>query len=216
MAEEPRGLAIVGTDMKIGDEDLVKLGVSRYGMQVLARERHIQKLIKDTSEQVQKLQKELDEMVKDPGVYKDRAKELAALLAKPLGIHKVTSADTSTDYREKSKGVDGCVGVHIHIHWKDGSLTHAYTRKLTKKEKDTIRAIEAGLEYTKKLQESLLEIKAIQGRYPMLADYIRGNVTEAKLAKLAPELLKTVEINLPEFDLPAMPKPAINILPAPK
>jgi len=40
-------------------------------------------------------------------------------------------------------------------------------------------------------------------------------VTRAKLAKVAPELLKTVEINLPEFDLPALPKLQLT-LPAPK
>jgi murein L,D-transpeptidase YcbB/YkuD len=216
MSEE-RGLQIVSTDLKIGDEDLVKLGVSQYGMQVLAQEQKIQRLIKETDQQIQRLGTELDVMVKDVGEYKKQAQGVAQALtsARILGLRKVDKVDVTADYRERSKGVEGTVAIHFHLHWKDGSLTHTLTRKLSKREKDVIKASDASSVYVKKLQESLLEIKAIQGRYPMLADHIRGNVTRAKLAKVAPELLKTVEINLPEFDLPALPKMQLT-LPAPK
>jgi len=215
MSEE-RGLQIVSTDLKIGDEDLVKLGVSQYGMKVLAQEQQIQRLIKETEAHQQKLQAELDVSIRDVSSYADKAKEIAAALVHLLKLGKVDKSDVMSDYRERSKGVEGSVAVHVHIHWKNGSMTHTFARTLGKKEKDVIRASDAAADYVKKLQESLLEIKAIQGRYPMLADHIRGNVTRAKLAKVAPELLKTVEINLPEFSLPELPKLNIRALPAPK
>lgn len=215
MSEE-RGLQIVDTKLTIGDEDLVKLGVSQYGMKVLAQEQQIQRLIKETELQQQKLKTELDSLIKDVSAYKDKAKEIVAALVHLLKLGKVDKSDVESDYREQSKGVEGSVSINLHAHWKNGQLTHSFARKLTKKEKDLIRASDAAADYVKKLQESLLEIKAIQGRYPMLADHIRGNVTRAKLAKVAPELLKTVEINLPEFSLPELPRLTIRALPAPK
>ena len=216
MSEE-RGMQIVSTDLKIGDEDLVKLGVSQYGMRVLAQEQQIQTLIKGTEQRARELSVELDKLVKDVSGYKKQAHEVAAVLTttKTLGLRKVDKVDVTADYRERAKGVEGSVAIRFHIAWKNGSFSHTLTRKLTKREKDVIKATEAAIEYVQRLQESLLEIKAIQGRYPMLADHIRGNVTRVKLAKVAPELLKTVEINLPEFDLPALPKLQLT-LPAPK
>ena len=217
MSEE-RGMQIVSTDLKIGDEDLVKLGVSQYGMKVLAQEQQIQALIKGTEQRARELSVELDKLVKDVSGYKKQAQEVAAALTtttKTLGLRKIEKVDVTADYRERAKGVEGSVAIRFHIDWKNGSFSHALTRKLTKREKDVIKAMDAAIEYVQRLQESLLEIKAIQGRYPMLADHIRGNVTRAKLAKVAPELLKTVEINLPEFDLPALPKLQLT-LPAPK
>jgi hypothetical protein len=210
-------MQIVSTDLKIGDEDLVKLGVSQYGMKVLAQEQQIQTLIKGTERRAQELGAELEKLVRDVSGYKKQAQEVAAALTttKTLGLRKVEKVDVTADYRERIKGVEGSVIINFHIHWKNGSFAHALTRKLTKREKDVLKAMDAAIEYVKRLQESLMEIKAIQGRYPMLADHIRGNVTRAKLAKVAPELLKTVEINLPEFDLPALPKLQLT-LPAPK
>lgn len=217
MSEE-RGMQIVSTDLKIGDEDLVKLGVSQYGMKVLAQEQQIQALIKGTEQRARELSVELDKLVKDVSGYKKQAHEVAEALTmtwRTLGLRKVEKVDVTADYRERAKGVEGSVAIRFHIDWKNGSFSHTLTRKLTKREKDVIKATEAAIEYVQRLQESLLEIKAIQGRYPMLADHIRGNVTRVKLAKVAPELLKTVEINLPEFDLPALPKLQLT-LPAPK
>ena len=214
MSEE-RGLQIIGTDLKVGDEDLVKLGLDAYQMKVMSQEKEIQKAIKETEALMLALDQELEKLTDDVAIYKVKARDIASSLLKPLGIGKVEKSDTTADYREKSKGTDGEVAIHIHIHWKNGTFTHTLTRKLTKAEKVVIRRREAAVDHVRRLQEALLEIKAIQGRYPMLADHVRANVTRAKLAKVAPELLKTVEINLPEFNLPEIPKLS-RALPAPK
>lgn len=215
------------SDLKVKDEDVMKLATSRYAMKILQIERELEKQIKQQTEIVNKADAQMK------GVFeKARSTKSTPAIKKVLEGLKVIGVGRGKfkpkfDVRVSAPPIDKSsedplVAVSIAISWgpsarhsermEGGALNHDFLRPMTKEEKEAREGLKAAHERLRQLQQALMDAKGKKANFPLVSDMARAVVIERELSNLDPELLKKLdaiseseELKLPE--IPALPAP---------